>query len=297
MLIISGFLLHGAFLLNISQDFYVLPPIIAMLGAFISLIPVTINPKAHSHMNRLWIILGIIPIALGLYIALLFVFYIDTLSLTILVNGIVILLFLSLAVYRIVIIINTEQDSSVNIPLNILDMFTKPPSLSKKDLLFNKEKQLCLVCKSQIQGYIYMCPQCKALYCSKCSISLSNIENTCWVCNSAIDTSKPVKELQEIEKMVNTQKRSKKTVKLFSDKRMLKHIFDDNVSAEEEQRSLGIIKLTIISDEELDEIESLGMKEKEQEDFLKEMVYFPPNERKLIIDDISDKLNMGEKQN
>jgi hypothetical protein len=166
-----------------------------MLGAVISLIPIIINPKTHSNTHQLWILLGSIPIALGVFISIIFILYIDLLSLNLLINGIIILIFLSLAFYRVIIIINTEQDPSAKIPLNIIEMFTKPPSLSKQDILFHKEKQLCLVCKNPILGYIYICPKCKALYCAKCSISLTNLENRCWVCDKQIDDSKPIKEL------------------------------------------------------------------------------------------------------
>ena len=47
---------------------------------------------------------------------------------------------------------------------------------------------------------MYTCPACDALYCIKCSDSLSNLENACWVCNTPFDESKPTKPFKEIKR-------------------------------------------------------------------------------------------------
>ena len=296
MLILSGFLLYNVTLFNLHENFYLLPPILVIVGSLITITPIIINPVNHSNIQKYWLFFGIIPIALGVSIMIIFLIFIELLSIAIILNTLIIMVFLFFTFYQIIILIKNQQEPLTKIPINILDLFTKPPSLSKEDLLFNKEKHLCLVCKNQIIGYTYICPSCKALYCPKCSKSLTDLENSCWVCSSPIDKSKPVREIKDGNEMRDGPKGSKKMVKFYSDKKMLKHIFDEKLSPTE-MKKLELIKLTIITEEELDEIEKFGLDDKDHDDFIKEVLNFPLNERKLILKDIYDQLNKGEKQN
>ncbi len=63
--------------------------------------------------------------------------------------------------------------------------------------MISKEKKICLVCKGKVGGIMFMCKECGAFYCSKCSKALSNLENECWACNSPIDESKPSKLFEQ----------------------------------------------------------------------------------------------------
>ena len=65
--------------------------------------------------------------------------------------------------------------------------------LSEEEVTFYREQKICLVCKGTTLGFTYICPDCKALYCEKCARSLIDLENACWICNSAIDKTKTVK--------------------------------------------------------------------------------------------------------
>ncbi len=76
-------------------------------------------------------------------------------------------------------------------------MFTKPQRITEEEISISKEKKICLVCKGKVGGVMFMCTDCGALYCTKCSEALSNLENLCWVCDSPIDKSKPVKPFKE----------------------------------------------------------------------------------------------------
>jgi len=75
----------------------------------------------------------------------------------------------------------------------------KPKKLTEEEITFYKEQKICLVCKDKTSRFTYICPSCEAIYCVKCSTALSNLENACWVCNTAFDESKPVKPFK-IEK-------------------------------------------------------------------------------------------------
>ncbi len=55
-----------------------------------------------------------------------------------------------------------------------------------------------MVCKNKISRLNYICPGCLALYCVKCSEALSNLENSCWVCETPFDETKPVQVIKEV---------------------------------------------------------------------------------------------------
>jgi hypothetical protein len=73
----------------------------------------------------------------------------------------------------------------------------KHKKLTEEEITFYKEQKICLVCKNKTSRLTYICPDCDAIYCVKCSNALSNLENACWVCETAFDPSKPVKISEE----------------------------------------------------------------------------------------------------
>ncbi|MHA1148595.1 MAG: RING finger protein [Promethearchaeota archaeon] len=82
--------------------------------------------------------------------------------------------------------------------------FTKPKQLTEEEVSIAKERRICLVCKNKLARNIYICPDCNAFYCQKCSTTLASMENTCWVCDAQIDESKPIKK-SEIEKITQEE--------------------------------------------------------------------------------------------
>jgi hypothetical protein len=80
---------------------------------------------------------------------------------------------------------------------------TKPESISEEEVIFHREKKICLVCKGKVGGFnTFICTKCDALYCQNCATHLSDLENQCWVCDTPLDKSKPSrpypKEKEEI---------------------------------------------------------------------------------------------------
>jgi hypothetical protein len=70
----------------------------------------------------------------------------------------------------------------------------KMERITEGEFTVYKGKQACLVCKGSAEGYnIYACPTCNAFYCKTCAQAVTELENQCWMCNSPIDASKPVK--------------------------------------------------------------------------------------------------------
>ncbi|MFX1340061.1 MAG: DC1 domain-containing protein [Promethearchaeota archaeon] len=99
-----------------------------------------------------------------------------------------------------------------------LETYSKPDELSEEAIQYMREQTLCIICKAKLQGFvsIYICPQCKTFYCEKCAKELVQIDNMCWGCMKAIDDTKPIKPIEEIDKDIivdSSQKPPKKLKK------------------------------------------------------------------------------------
>ncbi len=68
--------------------------------------------------------------------------------------------------------------------------------VTEEKVAIHKEKQICLVCRGEVFGFSYIC-KCGATYCENCARALSDLENVCWVCDTPLDYSKPVKLYKE----------------------------------------------------------------------------------------------------
>ena len=103
----------------------------------------------------------------------------------------------------------------VKIEESLFRLTKRPDNITEEDVTFHREKKICLVCKGDVSRINYICPNCSALYCIKCSEELTKLENVCWVCNEPFDPSKPSKpykkeeEEVEIDKSEKIQKKSK----------------------------------------------------------------------------------------
>lgn len=73
----------------------------------------------------------------------------------------------------------------------------------------HKERKICMICKGDVSRYIYVC-DCNAIYCENCVKALINLENACWVCDRAIDTSKPIKYFMKDEVEIKKKYSNKK---------------------------------------------------------------------------------------
>ncbi|GAG60854.1 unnamed protein product [marine sediment metagenome] len=87
----------------------------------------------------------------------------------------------------------------VKVEDGLFRLLKRPAQITEEEVIFHMEKKICLVCKGKVGGFnTYICTSCNVLYCETCAKTLANLENVCWVCDSAIDPSKPV-ELYEKE--------------------------------------------------------------------------------------------------
>lgn len=89
---------------------------------------------------------------------------------------------------------------------SLFRLYKRPGVITEEEVIFHREKKICLVCKGKVLRVSYICPSCNALYCINCSQELSNLENACWVCNEAFDETKPVKPHKILRKKPTIKK-------------------------------------------------------------------------------------------
>ncbi|MFX0100808.1 MAG: hypothetical protein ACFFCS_14630 [Candidatus Hodarchaeota archaeon] len=87
---------------------------------------------------------------------------------------------------------------------DFIKVYGKSQRVTEEEISVSKEKQICLVCKGEIRRENYICPECKAFYCQRCSNALKDLENACWSCNAPFDPSKPIKH-EKVEGLLERQ--------------------------------------------------------------------------------------------
>ncbi|GAG60114.1 unnamed protein product [marine sediment metagenome] len=97
-------------------------------------------------------------------------------------------------------IVPESYEAEKGLESQVLGIFTRPQKVTEDEVIFHRERKICLVCKGKLLRSIYLCPDCDALYCIKCSEALSTMENGCWSCYTPIDPTKPVKILEKVKK-------------------------------------------------------------------------------------------------
>ena len=81
---------------------------------------------------------------------------------------------------------------------NVISIFKRPEKITVEEVTYYREQRQCLVCKGKVGTTKFLC-NCGALYCTKCTFALIEIENICWACENALDKTKPVKIPEWIE--------------------------------------------------------------------------------------------------
>jgi len=210
---VSSFLFFGFILfitsLNLAKSSHkdlavyplVLGPLFLILGCFVTILPTIVNPTVISRpimwialytisTFTLLIVFTIINVLRGIkpwYVPLLYVVSIIFIS---------IMVFISFRNIRSEVITVKQKRYKEREP-GVLGIFSRPEKITEEEVSISKEKKICLVCKSKIGGFSFMCSDCGAFYCLKCTEALINLENMCWACNTPMDPSKPVKHFEE----------------------------------------------------------------------------------------------------
>jgi hypothetical protein len=189
----------------------IIGPIFWILGTFLCLTPTIVNPEIFTKALKYWKIIG--ALVIGLLCATEFYFILYEFPLDINIINIGLLLIVIYCVFYTIKTIKTGRVSEKSEEQkNILEAFLRPKIFSKEEIIFYKEQEVCLVCKNKVGGFnIFICENCRALYCEKCAKSLSNLENACWVCYQPFDKSKPVKPYKIEETPRDLSRKPKKT--------------------------------------------------------------------------------------
>lgn len=105
----------------------------------------------------------------------------------------------------------TDDIITAEYEISLIDTLSKlsPAQISEEEVTFYREQTICLVCKGKVEGFNFICPNCKAMYCENCARALIESENACWVCDSPMDKSRPstpFKKEEKIEKIEKTNR-------------------------------------------------------------------------------------------
>jgi len=204
-LIIAGIAYAAIPMKQVNKMPLFLPPLLIIFGAIFAIIPLFIDPL-NLQRAFLYIVIDILIIIYTLIFFILSILFGINIG-YIVAPLIVLIFFIYLEHYRIKEI---KSQSTLNLTSesikgtqDVFSMFTKPQKLTEEEVSISKEKKIYLVCKGKVaRSNIFLCPECDTFYCLKCSEALTNLENACWVCETPIDESKPVKLPEKKEEKV-----------------------------------------------------------------------------------------------
>ncbi len=183
----------------------VLPPIFVIVGVIIAVLPLIINLEFFSKGLANWLVLISI-----IFILVFFGLTVFT-NLPLFVISQVIIWISTFVLVLVIIYIISYLVKRARTPETFLEdkkaelkefirIITKPLDFSMKEIKFYRDRGLCLVCKNKISGLTYVCPNCDAWYCIKCSKALTELENVCWGCEKPINLFKLLKYENEPSK-------------------------------------------------------------------------------------------------
>lgn len=210
------FLIGWAFEIWIIKSVNIIPPAVpslfVLIGALVAFAPLIINLEFFS--KRVANILVIISIGFILLFLSLTIFAVLDMEGVVIIIIVVAAFVLAIVVtYMIVLVIKSVITPSTAVVglekkaelKDFMKMFAKPQGFTEEEVAFHREKKICLVCKNKISRFNYVCPECDALYCIKCSNALADLENECWVCQTAFDESTALKAIKEPEKAIEIE--------------------------------------------------------------------------------------------
>ena len=189
----------------------IFPSIFVIIGAIIAILPLILNLEFFSKALANWlVIISIIFILvfLGLTVFTNLPLFIIS-QVIIWISSFVLVLVIIYIVYYLVKRVRTSENSLEDKKGELKDfirIFTKPLDLSMKEIKFYRDKGLCLVCKNEISGLTYVCPNCDAWYCIKCSKALTELENICWGCGKPINLFRLLKHEKDHDKEIIKEK-------------------------------------------------------------------------------------------
>jgi hypothetical protein len=189
--VLIGWALEAIPIKEAGAIFHFIPPIFIIIGIFTATLPLIINLEFFSKSLANWLVIALV-MGIILFIGLTIFTNLSLIIISQIIIWISSLVLITVTIYLIVkLILRTEISSESTSVIDrgelkdTIKVFTKPATITIEEVQLYREKGLCLVCKGKIEGLNYSCPKCNALYCLKCLEVLKNLENECWVCETA----------------------------------------------------------------------------------------------------------------
>ncbi|MFX0101100.1 MAG: hypothetical protein ACFFCS_16110 [Candidatus Hodarchaeota archaeon] len=164
-----------------------LSPLSFLFAEFSFFFALIIKPKNISRFVSFSILLALVLVT-GVAILVMYYLYPPLMIVTLIAAPICIYSLLKV-IKRSQVGIQIQVDDKIQ---KLSTLFARPQKVTEEEISVSKDKQICLVCKVELQRDTYICPECKAFYCQQCSNALKGLENACWVCNTPFDPEKPV---------------------------------------------------------------------------------------------------------
>jgi len=101
--------------------------------------------------------------------------------------------------------VKKKSIKEIKVEGDLFRLIKRPDQITEEEVIFHREKMICLVCKGKVGKFMFMCPNCEAFYCDKCTYALIQSENACWVCNTPLLESKPIKLYKRDEEEVGVE--------------------------------------------------------------------------------------------
>lgn len=219
---VSSFLLFGFLFFEVSLflaksrhkslGFYplFLAPLLLILACCIIILPTIVNPKILSRGFLFWVLFAILSVPF--FIVLLYIDFVKVLEgeldLVFAIEFLAAFTYTYIMLFLIIrnIRINSKRrKAEKGIESQVLGIFTRPQKVTEEEVTYHRERKICLVCKGNLLRSIYLCPECDAIYCIKCSEAISKLDNGCWSCYTPIDPTKPVKLQEKAEEIISTK--------------------------------------------------------------------------------------------
>jgi len=178
-------------------------PALLIFGTFLCMSPTIFKPEFFTRNIKYWYLFSIILIGAQAINLIYLVSFIDMIELILI--SLVFLIFFFVECIFLIRFIKREESLGIEGEIGVRGIFTKPEEITEEEISISKEKKICLVCKGDVSGINYICTECGAFYCMKCSKAIIDLENACWACDTQIDESKPVKPYEKVEEDVKIE--------------------------------------------------------------------------------------------
>lgn len=201
-LVSSALDIHNTKVINIAPQ--ELTVFLTIVSTLFFILPLTLNPSIFKNTLRSWIIFGFSSILFCVIAVIIgaIIFAMNGVESDVIIYGFIFTVIVIILFFRSRHIL-FEKEKRIKHPSGLterkgfLNIFTKPQNLSEEEISVSKERKVCLVCKGKVLGFNSFICKCDAIYCQNCARTLSEMENACWVCNAALDETKPVKRVKE----------------------------------------------------------------------------------------------------